>query len=441
MPDIDNKKYGLPKLKKYPMPDAAHVRSAIKFFNYVTPANEEELAKAIIARMEEYGISPDSMNIGDENRFKKYVQKTYLKHHGILGQKWGVRRYQNPDGTLTKAGKERYSGNAIPPNTKFLKDYSGPAYFISSNDSLSELNPRVPDNYFTKNGYEDNATPRISFAPSIDKCLAGLSQNVEGNTYSVYKPIDISKHKVFKPNPKAVPDSLITDELWICESVKLEKVGSIKVTGNRGQAGKKFSYGDKTAELYDDWTYEMKEIRHSDLYLQHHGIKGQKWGVRRYQNPDGSLTEAGKKRQYKQDYKSTEKAFKKAMKSGDKNTSNRSEVGAKIQSKIIANKDVKEYDDSYKYVNDMMVNAFKEQFGVDISKLPNAKLTLNEEYSKWLHIKHDKAKTAATKIAKNHIDEYASATLKDIGVKETKAGHDYMVKYLNDNDFDTSWYR
>lgn len=31
-----------------------------------------------------------------------------LYHHGILGQKWGIRRYQNADGTLTAAGKQRY---------------------------------------------------------------------------------------------------------------------------------------------------------------------------------------------------------------------------------------------------------------------------------------------------------------------------------------------
>lgn len=32
----------------------------------------------------------------------------YLEHHGIRGMKWGVRRYQNEDGSLTTAGKQRY---------------------------------------------------------------------------------------------------------------------------------------------------------------------------------------------------------------------------------------------------------------------------------------------------------------------------------------------
>ena len=34
--------------------------------------------------------------------------KNYLYHHGIKGQKCGIRRFQNPDGTLTDAGRKRY---------------------------------------------------------------------------------------------------------------------------------------------------------------------------------------------------------------------------------------------------------------------------------------------------------------------------------------------
>ena len=43
---------------------------------------------------------------------------TELCHFGIKGQRWGVRRFQSPDGTLTAAGKARYKAYK-----KDFKDY------------------------------------------------------------------------------------------------------------------------------------------------------------------------------------------------------------------------------------------------------------------------------------------------------------------------------
>lgn len=40
--------------------------------------------------------------------FTPYYPSSYLEHHGIKGQKWGRRRFQNQDGSLTNQGRQRY---------------------------------------------------------------------------------------------------------------------------------------------------------------------------------------------------------------------------------------------------------------------------------------------------------------------------------------------
>lgn len=52
--------------------------------------------------------------------------QNYIIHSGIKGQKWGIRRYQNEDGTLTEAGKARYykdtSGKLRKKRSEYMSD-------------------------------------------------------------------------------------------------------------------------------------------------------------------------------------------------------------------------------------------------------------------------------------------------------------------------------
>ena len=69
--DLPDSAFGIPELRKYPLDTEAHVLSAIKFFNYVEPKYEEELAKNIIKKIHEFKLE-DKVNPGETNRFSKY---------------------------------------------------------------------------------------------------------------------------------------------------------------------------------------------------------------------------------------------------------------------------------------------------------------------------------------------------------------------------------
>lgn len=53
----------------------------------------------------------------------KRIPSDELTHFGIKGQKWGVRRFENEDGTLTEAGKKRYAkAEKIASGEKITKE-------------------------------------------------------------------------------------------------------------------------------------------------------------------------------------------------------------------------------------------------------------------------------------------------------------------------------
>ena len=120
--------YGLPHTKQYPMPDEKHVRSAIKFFNYVGADDEEELARNINKMIKKYHVT--GLNVGDNNRFKKYYEP--LKE-SFLTQSAPIVPYA---GTLRKPDVNR-GGEPFNNKSKSMEVMNMP-YIKSTNDEFLE---------------------------------------------------------------------------------------------------------------------------------------------------------------------------------------------------------------------------------------------------------------------------------------------------------------
>lgn len=84
-----------------------------------------------------------------------------LSHHGIKGMKWGVRRYQNADGSLTAAGERRYYGHSIKGNIHraLAKNYelNEKTYNKFGNKTLASMNKAAKDEQLKKASEADKA--------------------------------------------------------------------------------------------------------------------------------------------------------------------------------------------------------------------------------------------------------------------------------------------
>lgn len=92
---------------------------------------------------------------GNIEAYKRHRDE--LKHYGTIGQKWGIRKWQNPDGTFNEAGKERYfgSGKSNKEKTKEPKEQKMGSMLSFSRKVKKDFNKGIMANHERKKMVDD----------------------------------------------------------------------------------------------------------------------------------------------------------------------------------------------------------------------------------------------------------------------------------------------
>ena len=132
-----------------------------------------------------------------------------LYHHGILGQKWGIRRYQNKDGSLTAEGKNRKT--VFVSGSSKTQDKNSPYYRKKlPKEVRSELNKHIKD--------EDKIV--VGDAPGIDRQVQNYLNKKRYKNVEVYGPgkqVRYTANKEWKTNPIDAPEYAEGSKEWLAK--------------------------------------------------------------------------------------------------------------------------------------------------------------------------------------------------------------------------------
>ena len=99
-----------------------------------------------------------------------------LAHHGIKGQKWGIRRYQNEDGSLTPEGEKRYGGG-VKGDIRRMNDARKTAYKELDRYEKIYLKKGDVDLKIDKDGYVRPTNEVKERAEEKAQKLSGMDKN------------------------------------------------------------------------------------------------------------------------------------------------------------------------------------------------------------------------------------------------------------------------
>lgn len=112
------------------------------------------------------------------------MEDQVLIHWGILGMRWGVRRYQNPDGTLTEAGKRhdaKLRAKEEKKDLKWVDKHAGKIYkeaFKKSKDELAYEDAKLRSTMITRN--KDGSVNK-NYALAFNQVFANLMNRNVGD--------------------------------------------------------------------------------------------------------------------------------------------------------------------------------------------------------------------------------------------------------------------